>query len=164
MWKFVINFACLASLTNKYMHTQTHTHTHSLHRHICNVVWQVYRQTADKCIDIMCVCVCACSVSLTVRRSLSTCVCVCFCTLSVRVFVSCLALSIALSSTSTSTRWNFVHTWAPHDINFRWIVIRAVQFAFRFLVVRSSRAAPRSVRRPCRDVIDWITHSASINS
>lgn len=160
MWKFVINFACLASLTNKYMHT----HTQPAQTHLqCGVTSlpancrQVHRYD-------VCVCVCACSVSLTMRRSLSTCVCVCFCTLSVRVFVSCLALSIALSSTSTSTRWNFVHTWAPHDINFRWIVIRAVQFAFRFLVVRSSRAAPRSVRRPCRDVIDWITHSASINS
>lgn len=160
----------MSSIANKqvHAHTDAHTYTHSLHRHICNVVWQVYRQTADKCIDIMCVCVCvrAQLVSLcdVLFPPVCVCLCVCFCTLSVRVFVSCLALSIALSSTSTSTRWNFVHTWAPHDINFRWIVIRAVQFAFRFLVVRSSRAAPRSVRRPCRDVIDWITHSASINS
>lgn len=162
MWKFVINFACLASPTNKYMQ-HTHSHIHGLHRHICNAVWQVYRQTADKCIDIICLCVC--SASPTVRRSLSTCVCFCVC---VCLHVICACVCV-VSRTLNRALFDFdslefcAHL-GPHDINFRWIVIRAVQFAFRFLVVRSSRAAPRSVRRPCRDVIDWITQSASINS
>lgn len=161
MWKFVINFACLASPTNKYI-PQTHTQPAQTHLQ-CGVTSlpancrQVHRYS-------VCVCVCVCSRAL--RRSLSTCACVC-----VSFHAICACICVVFRTLNRALfDFNFEFDsleFRAHDINFRWIVIRAVQFAFRFLVVRSSRAAPRSVsvRRPCRDVIDWITtSSASINS
>lgn len=97
------------------------------------------------------------------RRSLSTCMCVsvCYFTLSLSVCV-CVCMSRVSQSHSHSHSHSrslrqllefFADYLSPHDINFRWIGIRAVQFAFRFLVLRLARSLAcldNSVRRPPR--------------